>query len=164
MLATLLPTVALFLVSRIEGVRAQNGSSIPGLTDLQQQCLANCLFIGVPAAPNCPQYTDDPDIACFCSSSAFVTNVTQCASAQCNICTTGGCNITANPLTDVCGSNATVTGSASSSASSTASGSVSGGAPAPSGSGAPNSSPHSFAALQSVTIFTAALVVLGLVL
>ncbi|KAF7333745.1 hypothetical protein MVEN_02331100 [Mycena venus] len=170
-----LPAVALFF-SILKFVGAQDGgSSIPGLTEGQQTCLANCLFFGVPAATDCPQpqdSNDDPDLACFCSSKAFIANVTQCASTGCNICTTGGCNITASPLTDACGSNTTGSGSISNSASASrttpgsgSSGSstvsLSGSTSSPSGSGAPNSAQH-FTSLQRATILVAVLVFLGL--
>ncbi|KAJ6589725.1 hypothetical protein B0H19DRAFT_1104574 [Mycena capillaripes] len=173
MLAALLPFVALFFVSQI--ARAQDGSSIPGLTEGQQECLADCLFVGIPAATNCPQYTNDPDVACFCSSAPFVANITQCTSTQCSICTGGGCNITADPLTDACGANATVTGSASNSGSASRTLSSSGSAPtsgsasgSASGSGNPtpsapsSASPASVSSLQKATILTSALIFLGL--
>ncbi|KAJ7624593.1 hypothetical protein FB45DRAFT_1060852 [Roridomyces roridus] len=88
----------------LEKAFAQGNSSIPGITDGQQTCLANCIFFGIPAASNCDP-NDLPDsISCFCASTAYTSNVTQCASTQCSICTTGGCNITANPLVDQCNS------------------------------------------------------------
>ncbi|KAJ7454137.1 hypothetical protein FB451DRAFT_1280290, partial [Mycena latifolia] len=117
MLAPIFPvTVALGLASLITADTADtpSGSSIPGLTDGQQTCLANCIFFGIPAAANCDPNADPPDVACFCGSSAYTSNVTQCASATCSICTTGGCNITADPLTDQCNS-ATLSGSSASS-------------------------------------------------
>ncbi|KAF8166888.1 hypothetical protein K438DRAFT_1856590 [Mycena galopus ATCC 62051] len=170
----LLPSIALSLLL-LRPVYAQNGSSIPGLTEGQQECLANCLFFGIPAAANCPQDSADPDVACFCGSQSFVANVTQCASSGCNICTTGGCNITANPLTDACGSDGTGTVSASNSestsatasasvSSSVAPGSPSGSGPLPSGSGAPNSARYPFEFVQTATALSIALVFVALMM
>ncbi|KAJ7492911.1 hypothetical protein B0H11DRAFT_974626 [Mycena galericulata] len=118
--------LALFLVS-LNGVSSQ-GFTIPGLTDGQQTCLADCIFVGLSATSSCgdPDAVD-PDVACYCGSSAYTTNVTQCASATCSVCTTGGCNITANPLVDVCNSTTLASGLPSPSQTSAAS--------VPSGSG-----------------------------
>ncbi|KAF8215419.1 hypothetical protein K438DRAFT_1801212 [Mycena galopus ATCC 62051] len=168
----LLPSIALSLLL-LRPVYAQNGSSIPGLTEGQQECLANCLFFGISAAANCPQDSADPDVACFCGSQSFVANVTQCASSGCNICTTGGCNITANPLTDACGSDGTgsVINSASTSATASASvsssvapGSPSGSGALPSGSGAPNSARYPFEFVQTATALSIVLVFVALMM
>ncbi|KAJ6627743.1 hypothetical protein B0H10DRAFT_2210259 [Mycena sp. CBHHK59/15] len=147
-----------------------------------KECLANCIFAGLPAAANCDPNADAPDVACFCASSAYTSNVTQCASATCSICTTGACNITADPLTDQCNSAApsgsvpasasktsaapsgsgsgSATSAGSGSGSATSAGSGSGSAtPAGSGSTTPNSVSTKFNAerVKGVTIFTAGL-------
>ncbi|KAJ7717351.1 hypothetical protein B0H16DRAFT_440248 [Mycena metata] len=168
MLLALLPLLALCFVSQINTAQAQ--SSIPGLTDGQQQCLANCIFIGLPAATNCDPNAVDPDVACFCGSTAYTSNVTACASTTCSICTTGGCNITANPLVDQCtgtGSGSSASGSplsTSGSASIPSASSKSSSAPAPSGSAPPNSARQMPSLLKDVTLLTVALTALALVI
>ncbi|KAJ7731701.1 hypothetical protein DFH07DRAFT_847128 [Mycena maculata] len=74
-------------------------SLIPGLSWGQANCLSSCLIHGLPTAPNCNinDYILDASL-CFCSSAAFVANLTQCAAADCNVCMTGKCNVTASPF------------------------------------------------------------------
>ncbi|KAJ7150694.1 hypothetical protein C8R46DRAFT_1229624 [Mycena filopes] len=184
MLVALFPILALCLVSHINTARAQN-FSIPGLTEGQQECLAACIFIGTPAATGCEANAPDPDVACFCGSIPYTSNVTQCASTTCSVCTTGGCNITANPLVDQCGDttgtgSSTPSGSASGSAPSASgsapsasksgsaptasgSGSKSSSAPAPSGSAPPNSARPMFSLVKEATALAVGLAVFALV-
>ncbi|KAJ6474547.1 hypothetical protein DFH09DRAFT_1218092 [Mycena vulgaris] len=176
MLAILFPIAA--LLASLNVVFAQGSSSIPGLTDGQGACLGLCIFAGLPAAPDCDANTETPDIACFCGSAAYTSNVTQCASAECNICTTGGCNITADPLTDQCNS-ATLSGSSASSSKTAAplSGSGSSGSPTSTGpssatsgstSSAPSTTPTGAASafnaahMRQAMVIAAGLVLLGL--
>ncbi|KAJ7279541.1 hypothetical protein C8J57DRAFT_1287967 [Mycena rebaudengoi] len=181
---TLFPISAALFLASCNVVAAQGQSSIPGLTDGQQNCLAICLFNGIPAAASCnPNDADlDAEVACFCGSAAYTSNVTQCASDTCNICTTGGCNITANPLVDACG-NTGASGSPSGGSVSKASGSptstfsqsltfsqpigqTSSGGSSTSSGGAPTSSSAAMKTeqIKGVTLATVGLGLLGLVL
>ncbi|KAJ7106662.1 hypothetical protein C8R44DRAFT_805652 [Mycena epipterygia] len=129
----LFPLAAALCLASLNAVPVAAQISIPGLTDGQQTCLANCIFAGLPAATGCDATSDNPDVACFCASTAYTTNVTQCATTTCSVCTSGACNITANPLVDQCGS-AAVSGSGSASGGASASQTPA----APSGSASPS--------------------------
>ncbi|KAJ7662312.1 hypothetical protein B0H17DRAFT_1212001 [Mycena rosella] len=157
MLATIFPIAAAVGLASLNTAAAQGGpgSSIPGITQDQQSCLAHCVSIGIAAAPsNCTSNALPVDVICLCGSSAYTSNVTQCAGATCSVCTTGGCNITADPLADSCNAT-TVPGSGAAPNSS-----VSGTAPSPSTT--LNAASAVFHCIGRATVITAGLVIVGL--